>query len=168
MFGVNENADTEDTQPFEVKTEEIVILPAEEVMSVMFDIGQEWTEDRNFLADHSMYLAELAETDGYIPAGSITMEVAEFVSANVLEAYAYTTGERGGDAGHGGRTFVMLRNVASTAMSAYAHGDNVVIALGGDTELDTFIDALRWMADSLERQRDRAEKITFDREGGQD
>ena len=75
------------------------------------------------------------------------------VSANILEAEAGTNGYHGGDSGHGARTYLRLADLGSSAMWCRAQDyDGVEILLGGDTELATVIEALKWMVSVLEAQ----------------
>ncbi len=75
---------------------------------------------------------------------------------NTIVAEVATTGYCGGDSGHGGRTYLRLTDADSTDMDVRTSEDKygcrtVEIMLGGDSELETFIDALRWAADTLEK-----------------
>jgi len=86
-------------------------------------------------------------------------EKEEFTSANILEAEVATTGYCGGDSGHGGRTYFSLKDICSTDIDFRTTEDEygskrIEIMLGGDCELDTFIDSLRWAAETLERMAD--------------
>lgn len=79
----------------------------------------------------------------------------EIYSANILGVSVATTGYCGGDSGHGGRTYFSLEDLSSTDMSVRFTPDEMSngkleIMLGGDCELDSFIEALRWAADKLE------------------
>lgn len=74
----------------------------------------------------------------------------EFTSANILKATVATNGLQGGDSGHGSRTYFSLEDLGSTDMDVRVSGRKVEIMLGDDTELQTFIEALRWAADNLE------------------
>lgn len=74
-----------------------------------------------------------------------------FSSANILEATVATNGYQGGDSGHGSRTYFCLEDLGGTDMDARVSDSKVEIMLGGDTELETFIEALRWAADRLEQ-----------------
>lgn len=77
----------------------------------------------------------------------------EIIDANSLYVEVGTTGFQGGDTGHGGRTFFLLHNAASTDIEADAiFPDKVAISLGGDSELRTFIEALEFAADTLRKQ----------------
>lgn len=76
-------------------------------------------------------------------------ESEEFVSANILRATVATNGYQGGDSGHGSRTYFSLEDLGSTDIDIRAERGKVEIMLGGDCELDTFIQALRWAADTL-------------------
>lgn len=81
-----------------------------------------------------------------------------FESANILEATVGTTGYKGGDTGHGGRTLFRLSNRSCTDMrvsvnsGVLKNADEVTIVFGGDCELDTFKKALRFALRTLEKQ----------------
>lgn len=76
----------------------------------------------------------------------------EFVNCNILGVKVATNGYCGGDSGHGSRTYLRLEDKAATDIDIRLinGGTGVEIMLGGDTELETFIQALRWAADNLE------------------
>ncbi len=78
-------------------------------------------------------------------------ETKQFVSANILEATVATNGYCGGDSGHGSRTYLCLEDLSGTDMDVKSVGRKVEIMLGGDCELETFIQSLRWAADTLEK-----------------
>jgi hypothetical protein len=80
----------------------------------------------------------------------------EFQSCNILEATADTNTPQGGDAGHGGETVLHLTDVAGTDWTIYVDGKEiefgpheVELRLGGDSEGETFADALIWAGQSL-------------------
>lgn len=84
----------------------------------------------------------------------------EIVSANIIEVEVGTTGYMGGDTGHGGRTYLRIKNLSSTDMRPVAHFDDyghseLEVALGGDCELDTFIEALHFAVDVLSGEYQR-------------
>ena len=76
--------------------------------------------------------------------------IAELVNANIIEIEVGTTGFCGGDTGHGGRTYLRIKDLASTDIRAsviedkYSDMEEVSLELGGDTELYTFIEALEF------------------------
>lgn len=76
----------------------------------------------------------------------------EIVDANSFFVEVGTTGFKGGDTGHGGRTFFLLHNAASTDIEIVSFSDRLAISLGGDSELRTFIEALEFAADTLRKQ----------------
>ena len=82
--------------------------------------------------------------------------VAEFISANILEVEVGTTGYMGGDTGHGGRTYLRITDLASTDLSVNGKdSEEVVIELGGDTELATFTQVLEFALKVLkDKERD--------------
>lgn len=63
-----------------------------------------------------------------------------------------TNGYCGGDSGHGSRTYFKLEDRASTDIDIRLlnNSKGFEVMLGGDAELETFIQALRWAADNLE------------------
>lgn len=68
-------------------------------------------------------------------------------SANILEFSVGTTGECGGDYGHGGRTFIRMDFSNSAALKVRViKSDIVEIALAGDCELATLTGALEFMS----------------------
>lgn len=69
-------------------------------------------------------------------------------SANIIGFEAGTTGYRGGDSGHGGRTVFRIFDIASSdiRMTTSSRGGALSVELGGDCELDTIIVALRAIA----------------------
>lgn len=93
---------------------------------------------------------------------------AEIVSANILNAKVRTNGYHGGDAGHGGHSYIELQNSSCSCMQITVSdedgvvfqteegesGQSVRIDMRGDTELYTLIKSLRFMADALEDSAD--------------
>ncbi len=99
----------------------------------------------------------------------------EFVNANIIGVTVGTNGYHGGDSGHGCRTYLQLTDEACTDMKIEFKGDtlfggqiekgpynkvqgknlsceSITIRLGGDTELETFIEALEFAAGTLRAQ----------------
>lgn len=96
-------------------------------------------------------------------------------SANILEVEVGTNCPQGGDAGHGGRTYLKLSDGGGTAWGIRVNygrtyvfnggpdpgqvlecrPDSVTLVLGGDTECETLIQALRFAADTLEMHTGR-------------
>ena len=76
-----------------------------------------------------------------------------FASICGLRVTVSTTGLFGGDAGHGGRTAIVIDEFDGDALETpYPHDPEtlVKIVLGGDDELLVIIPALRFAADALE------------------
>jgi hypothetical protein len=71
-----------------------------------------------------------------------------------LEFEVGTTGLRGGDTGHGGRTFLRIGNDGASDMRVEAGSDGVTLVCGGDLELEALIDGLRSVAEVLEQSRE--------------
>jgi len=68
----------------------------------------------------------------------------EFTSCNILLAKVATNCPKGGDAGHGGKTIFELENQAGTTWEIEKTEEGLRIKLFGDTEAETFADALAW------------------------
>lgn len=82
----------------------------------------------------------------------------EFGTFNTLGVKVATNGYQGGDSGYGSRTYICFEDLCSTdidAVVSYGVDTNakVEIMLGGDSELDSMIYALRWAADRLEEMK---------------
>ena len=87
----------------------------------------------------------------------ITTYSRDVVSANILEVEAGTTGYRGGDTGHGGRTYFKIKDAAGTDMDINVLRDRYgctgfEVSLGGDCELETTIRALKFITKVLEEE----------------
>ena len=81
----------------------------------------------------------------------------DVVSANIIEVEAGTTGYKGGDTGHGWRTYIRINDASSTDITVkpiedYGDYKGAEIILGGDAELRTIIMALKFVVKVLEDQ----------------
>lgn len=87
----------------------------------------------------------------------IPTETKEVVSANILSVTVGTNGYKGGDTGHGSRTYLCIEDMASTDMSCFVTGKScgnagkVELCFGGDSELRTLIDALEFAVSTLRK-----------------
>lgn len=91
-------------------------------------------------------------------------EVSTFVkcmySANILEVEAGTNGRHGGDAGHGCRTYIRIADKCGSNMEFNVYEEDgeegpekgIEIFLGGDCELYTIIEGLKFITRTLEFQ----------------
>lgn len=81
----------------------------------------------------------------------------EFMSCNTFLAEAGTTGYKGGDSGHGGRTFFSIKDTCCSDIETnIVEGDGGTgfeVRIGGDTELYTIIEALKFIVQVLEEQK---------------
>lgn len=116
----------------------------------------------------------MAKKDEFKPNGSIVVDGIEIkthhqeiVSCNIIEVEVGTTGHMGGDTGHGGRTYFKIHDSSCTDMRCHVKGYSkdegryvdveiddaslIELMFGGDTELDTFCEALRIGYDVLSR-----------------
>lgn len=89
----------------------------------------------------------------------------EIVSCNIITVEVGTTGYMGGDTGHGGRTYFRISDEASTDMrcNVVSEGEihqfdntcganQIEVMFGGDCEMETFIEALEFAAETLRNQ----------------
>lgn len=78
----------------------------------------------------------------------------DVVDCNILEVVAGTTGYKGGDSGHGGRTYFSIKDLAGTDIRVKTIGSEgrggFEVTLGGDSELETIIQALKFITEALE------------------
>ena len=87
----------------------------------------------------------------------------EICSANILSVEAGTTGLKGGDSGHGSRTYFAIKDEGGTDIEIERLTDSIgrdrgfEVRLGGDTELETMIEALKFIVKVLEEQKEEAE-----------
>ena len=92
-----------------------------------------------------------------IDRSKVTTWSRDIVNCNILEVEAGTNGYHGGDSGHGSRTYLRLKNLGGTDIRCNVEADqfgcdSIEIILGGDAELKTMKEALRWMLTILEAQ----------------
>ena len=78
----------------------------------------------------------------------------QLVSANILGIHAGTTGPQGGDWGHGSRAYVKLKDEGGTGWLIRVDGEvfqptEIEILVGGDSELETFKNALFFAAKNV-------------------
>lgn len=84
-------------------------------------------------------------------------KVAQLTDCNLMEVRVGTTGFKGGDTSHGCRTLFRLTNISSTDMRVGIDGEEprpteqVELAFGGDSELNTFKEALYFAYRELEK-----------------
>lgn len=83
-------------------------------------------------------------------------------SANILRVAAGTTGLRGGDSGHGGRTYIEIEDESCTDIEfeISKEGRLLKIELGGDTELETIIEGLEFIVETLKANKSQNRRIT--------
>ncbi|MHB1154879.1 MAG: hypothetical protein ACYCWE_17575 [Eubacteriales bacterium] len=88
--------------------------------------------------------------DGY----EVTTYTREVTNCNVLEVEAGTNGYKDGGPGRGSRTYFRIFDLVGTNIEVNALGRNGVegleVSLGGDSELDTIIAALKFITKVLE------------------
>lgn len=83
----------------------------------------------------------------------LTTIAQRFRGESTLEVEVGTTGLRGGDVNHGGRTFLRIAGGEGTSINLYTEesGREITVLLGGDTELQHLIRGLLFAADVLSR-----------------
>ena len=83
----------------------------------------------------------------------------QITSANIIEFIAGTTGYQGGDSGHGCRTMIRIKDLASTDIrvkelfDSSGNVDGVEIVFGGDYELSNLIKGLNFIENVLKVNR---------------
>ena len=87
----------------------------------------------------------------------ITTYTRDEVSCNSLQVEAGTTGYKGGDTGHGGRTYFRIKDEGGTDIDIKPFMDRFgsegfEVTLGGDCELETMIRALKFITKVLEEE----------------
>jgi hypothetical protein len=98
----------------------------------------------------------------------LTIYKTECNSANVLEVQVGTNCPQGGDAGHGGRTVFRLINRSGTEMKCRLNDGEAVetssieILLAGDSECDTFTEALAFALEVLQAPRGETTEEVID------
>ena len=96
----------------------------------------------------------ITEKERNIDGTTITTFSRDIYSANILEVEAGTNGYKGGDSGHGSRTYFRIENAGGTDIEAHLLGpygtDGIEVSLGGDCELETIITALEFITQALE------------------
>ena len=111
---------------------------------------------KNVRRSNAMY--EIKENRRELFDGTeITTYTRDVVSANILQVEAGTTGYKGGDTGHGGRTYFRISDEASTDIHVTPFMDRFgcngfEVTLGGDCELETMIRALKFITKVLEEE----------------
>lgn len=83
----------------------------------------------------------------------------EICNINTLSVEVGTTGYKGGDTGHGGRTYLCIKDEDCTDIKAHISSVegrlSVEMKLGGDAELNTLIDALEFASTTLRKMSGR-------------
>lgn len=63
-----------------------------------------------------------------------------------------TNGLYGGDSGHGSRTYIRYQDLGGTDINIVSTGNGVAIELGGDDELNSLIEGMEFMLETLKEQ----------------
>jgi hypothetical protein len=104
---------------------------------------------------YQYHLCEQVSATVYIDQVPVATKQIEITNANILSVTVGSTGYMGGDTGHGGRTYFAIKDEASTDLRLKVNNghwqevESIEIALGGDTELETFMEALKFGLDRL-------------------
>lgn len=96
----------------------------------------------------------MKENKRFVDGQEITTYTEEFEAMNGIEVEVGTNGYGGGDASHGGRTYLRIENTFCTSMSVNGDDDirKVELVFGGDSEMETFIEALRFAYEQLKKE----------------
>lgn len=99
---------------------------------------------------------EIRESIRRIDGIDIPTYTREVCGANILDVEAGTNGYQGGDTGHGSRTYFRITNCGGTDIQIRSYGhrgtDGFEVILGGDSELETIIRALKFITKVLEEE----------------
>ena len=99
---------------------------------------------------------EVKENTRIVHGKEITTYTRDIIDCCLLEVEAGTNGYQGGDTGHGSRTYIRIKDDGGTDIHANALGryedEGVEICLGGDSELESIIKALKFITKVLEDQ----------------
>lgn len=85
---------------------------------------------------------------------------------NSFDVEVGTNGYKGGDWGHGSRTYFKIQNTAGSSIEVNVSKfkDGFEVTLGGDSELQTIIEALEFIVETLKYQsEEEKKKDTIDR-----
>ena len=100
------------------------------------------------------------KSNTFIDGSKIPTEVEEFANTNIIEVEVGTNGYQGDNGGC--KTYFRIKDLSNTdmrldfePMDSGNHVGEVTITLGGDGELRTFIDALRYALNALEAKANR-------------
>lgn len=98
---------------------------------------------------------DIVLVDGHIPLKAVKMEI----TYPDIEVVVATNGEKGGDSGHGGRTYFSILgkdsfDVASVNVLKDGQFRGVEMTIGGDCELNTLIQTFKYMARELEKLKE--------------
>jgi len=81
----------------------------------------------------------------------------EIFDACVIKVKAGTTGFKGGDAGHGGRTFIKIEDIGGADIHFKATQNemekSLIMTLYGDAELNVMIEGLEWITKKLKENK---------------
>lgn len=113
-------------------------------------------DESSFISDLSPFMSDLKCVEHVLDDGrKLKVLQCDFNSCNILHVEAGTNGYHGGDGGHGGVTYFSISNGGGTGWDINSGYDGFDVTLNGDTELSTIIQALRFIADTLESQTNK-------------
>lgn len=81
----------------------------------------------------------------------IPIKEKEIINGNILKATVGTNGYCGGDKGHGSITYLKFEDIDGTFYKVNKLKNGFEILLGGDSELETFIESLKFAYESLKK-----------------
>lgn len=120
----------------------------------MKDKSQKFIDELNYVNENFLYLGDSMtdeeKVESYLNDASKGLRaMEEFTDCNSLRATVITNGYKGGDSGHGSRTYLKIEDTSNTDITAIVNEGVIEIVLGGDSELDTISEALKWMGETL-------------------
>lgn len=85
---------------------------------------------------------------------NIETEKYQEIDCNIIEVETGTNCPKGGDNGHGGRTYLRIQDISATfiKITQLSNGNGVELELCGDSECSTLIKALEFAVTKLKEQ----------------
>jgi hypothetical protein len=105
----------------------------------------------------------------FIDNGRLVVSAQSFISCKELRVAVGTNCPKGGDAGHGGRTVLILENPngdfrCGVDGAEALHASKIEIVAGGDSEFETLLDGLEFAVETLRlivRANNARDGVTF-------
>ena len=97
----------------------------------------------------------------------VNTKTKRFTRANMIEVEAGTNGYHGGDSGHGSRAYIRVTDLGGSDIKFVMDSEkSLVMEIGGDSEIETIICAMRFIVNHLSYQirKIEAKESVYDEE----